>query len=284
MTNQTDKVLYGMLTENTGTHFLDSGGAYGRHWQANQGSTLQGWIDGPSATLNRYGDYTKSVFHYLRDRVEYAQREDKIWYDYWHLERFNDSNWIAISEEFVEELGAFGMYKREGKPFWTNTYNSEDALSQTLQFLTFSLPFDRKIKVKGYRTFHEGEYVLLQIHGGADVRGGYTAPRVFSCESDALFDNAHGSIECMGAKPDVPSNQLTIDATPVPTPARHVFDTDNAGYTWNLDGIWGYGSTTIVLGNNEYEVKKGALAARYDEDLEKWLCPLCEAPLEAVWW
>jgi len=30
---KTETVIYKMLTENTGKHFLDSGGEYGRHWQ-----------------------------------------------------------------------------------------------------------------------------------------------------------------------------------------------------------------------------------------------------------
>ena len=34
--NKTEQVIVGMLTENTGSHFLDSGGAYGRHWSRNQ--------------------------------------------------------------------------------------------------------------------------------------------------------------------------------------------------------------------------------------------------------
>ena len=36
MNNQTSKVIYKMLTESTGKHFLDSGGENGRNWQRNQ--------------------------------------------------------------------------------------------------------------------------------------------------------------------------------------------------------------------------------------------------------
>ena len=31
-----ENVIIEMLKENTGEHFLDSGGAYGRHWEKNQ--------------------------------------------------------------------------------------------------------------------------------------------------------------------------------------------------------------------------------------------------------
>ena len=33
--NKTERKLAEMLKENTGIHMLDSGGAYGRHWQLN---------------------------------------------------------------------------------------------------------------------------------------------------------------------------------------------------------------------------------------------------------
>ena len=36
MTTQTQQAIFEMLTENTGKHFLDSGGDNGRHWQRNQ--------------------------------------------------------------------------------------------------------------------------------------------------------------------------------------------------------------------------------------------------------
>ena len=35
-TRTTAEVIADMLRENTGKHFLDSGGAYGRHWERNQ--------------------------------------------------------------------------------------------------------------------------------------------------------------------------------------------------------------------------------------------------------
>jgi len=48
-----------------------------------------------------------------------------------------------------------------------NTYNHGSTLSQTLQYSMFE---------------YDGEnYYILQVHGGCDIRGGYTTPRVFSC-------------------------------------------------------------------------------------------------------
>ncbi len=41
MTKTTEQVIYEMLTESTGTNFLDSGGDNGRFWQRNQLRTLE---------------------------------------------------------------------------------------------------------------------------------------------------------------------------------------------------------------------------------------------------
>ena len=57
-TRSTDEVIVAMLTENTGRHFLDSGGAYGRNWERNSGKTVADFKSKPSATLEiwRGGD------------------------------------------------------------------------------------------------------------------------------------------------------------------------------------------------------------------------------------
>ena len=41
MNFETEQQIYNMLTESTGTHFLDSGGGSGRHWQQNKKRTLE---------------------------------------------------------------------------------------------------------------------------------------------------------------------------------------------------------------------------------------------------
>lgn len=37
----TAEVIASMLTENTGRHMLDSGGAYGRNWERNHGRDVE---------------------------------------------------------------------------------------------------------------------------------------------------------------------------------------------------------------------------------------------------
>ena len=72
----TDNLICEMLTENTGKHFLDSGGANGRNWQRNQGLTPEACEAQPSATLEISewdGGYelipTINLYHFLTQQL-----------------------------------------------------------------------------------------------------------------------------------------------------------------------------------------------------------------------
>lgn len=174
-TTRTREVLAEMLTEPTGRHLLDSGGAYGRHWERNAGRSLADWESQPRAWADRWG-VTLSTFHYLAERLEYAPLLDKQFRDY--CAEHDDDGYLSLAESFATD--------RDTSAHTWNTYNGEDSLSQTLQGVTFS---------------DGGEvFVLLQIHGGCDVRGGYTTPRAFRVDVDMAeafpYDNANYSLIC----------------------------------------------------------------------------------------
>jgi hypothetical protein len=68
-----EQLVFSMITENTGSHFLDSGGANGREWQRNQGLTIEHFKNEPAATLkvcsadDEWPEVDVSVFHKLTD-------------------------------------------------------------------------------------------------------------------------------------------------------------------------------------------------------------------------
>lgn len=203
---ETNQVISEMLQENTGRHMLDSGGAYGRHWERNQGRNFDG--ESPSIVEFNVRDgeleimVTHNVYHWLNERLEY---EPKLQYtfDRWaELPANEDEGWLYLMEEFAKTLGGKGIYG-DGEPMTINTYNGEDLLSQTIQYTYFEIddiygPPSLKSKDDDVELMVEGGcYVLLQIHGGCDVRGGYTAPKVFRVKDEGLmFDNARASIQC----------------------------------------------------------------------------------------
>ena len=160
------KLLKEMLTENTGTAMCDSGGSDGRHWQRNQGRDFD---SEPEVTYEIYNgeiDFTVNVYHYLRHFLELdelCEEFNKLKY-----EGENSENIYGISEDQEDWLEVQGL-DRVGEPF--NTYNGDCFLSQTLQ---------------GHLL--DNDYVILQIHQGCDVRGGYTDGKLFKIRYFGYLD------------------------------------------------------------------------------------------------
>lgn len=177
--------LASMLTENTGRSMLDSGDAYGRAWERNQGLTTSDFINRPSVVVDEYGDVSLDLFHYLNDRLTYASGLDADWceYDAQHPEL----TWGESLDEWLDGLGV--PAESDSADFYSdarmtiNTYNFDSLLGGVFQFVKF--------------VFGDKEYVALQVHGGCDVRGGYTKPVIFSgCFESLICDLNNYSLTC----------------------------------------------------------------------------------------
>ncbi len=165
----TAEILQAMLTENTGIAMCDSGGMADRHWQRNEGRNFE---QSKRYTAEKWDDsviITKSLYHTLNDVLTYApdmdakyQQYDKDHPDDSYLETMENFASDVLSEDPDDTLRETG-----------NSANGESALSQEIQYCFF--------------TQGDEQYVLLQIHGGADIRGGYTTPRAFKCDHDELL-------------------------------------------------------------------------------------------------
>lgn len=196
-----EEAIKAQLTENTGTHFLDSGKFLGRHWEENQENPP--W---EKAAWNVNRDYvTHSVYHFMdralgRDRTCVALeaalyafgRTDDWKRDGWltcmeaFAEGMRDDHFVAadfrewgVPEGFVSDVLAvqaemqpsrsrtYGTGTEKKPIFSVNTYNhSVHPLTQVLQGTNFGGPY--------------AEYAMIQTHQGGDVRGGYAGPRVYS--------------------------------------------------------------------------------------------------------
>lgn len=205
-TTDADEVIRSQLTENTGTHFLDSGCAGGRHWEENQDNPpweQPAWDVGGRKDDPHDGYVTHNVYHWMqrtfsRDRTCVALETALYAYgrhgpgegDGWNTcaEGFanslldgtahrEDLSELGLPDELVEDvLGfqhelqpdrqKFGCDRRRTPLFGGNTYNQEDhTLSQCLSMTAFGGP--------------HADYGVVRVHQGADVRGGYTGPRVY---------------------------------------------------------------------------------------------------------
>jgi len=167
--NNTEQQIYNMLTENTGTHFLDSGGANGRHWQSNIKKSLEDFRKEEvfNSDAKDIWEIEKSLFHHLKDSIKYNADLNEGLQTY--LKHKDLENWREPVEQYLQS-------KFPGEKIdHINTYNEDCILSQTLQIITVG-------------DMYTNETVALAIHNGADVRGGYTDFKIFDIDTDAFYN------------------------------------------------------------------------------------------------
>jgi hypothetical protein len=182
--------VHAMLVENTGRALCDSGDAYGRAWQRNQGTTVAAFQKRPQVTWDGE-DWTVDIFHYLINRLHLDEVCDS------YNRRFVpakdwDGDYYGVSRAAGEWLEKRGFTEH---PEWKqafNSYNWSSKLSQDIQGTFLQLA--------------DTEYVLLQVHGGCDIRGGYTDARLFTCDpADLLTDDVWGTV----TRPDGTAVQIS---------------------------------------------------------------------------
>ena len=181
-----DQTIAAMLTENTGKHFLDSGGENGRAWQRNIGKTVDDFRAMPSATaeitVREYNGATVAeiipcvnVFHLLTggalELCDLCSQFNAMLVD------DLDGGFYGASMDGAEWLETRG-FEESGETF--NTYNWSSNHSQILQGTELTRNSE----------WGEEKYLLLQIHGCADVRGGYTDAKLFKLDDHAEYYNA----------------------------------------------------------------------------------------------
>lgn len=173
------QTIANMMTENTGSHMLDSGGSNGRNWQRNLGKDIKHFRSLPSATADIYynerNDYYDispcvNIFHLLTGGVleldDLCHEFNAIQVGEWSSV-YNGVCWGGV--------GFLNKHDFNNMEDGFNTYNWASIHSQVLQ---------------GELLERDDEtYLLLQIHGGADVRGGYTDAKLFKLDDHAEFYN-----------------------------------------------------------------------------------------------
>jgi hypothetical protein len=197
-------LIYQMLTTSTGKHFLDSGDAYGRHWQKNQARTIEDFIAEDQATLyiSKYenkleAEVSISLFHYLSENLELdsiCRTFNALPCDNW------ESDMFGVSKEGKEYLESLDATIKDD----FNSFNWDSSLSQYIQYTLLDIDGT--------------DYVALQIHGGCDIRGGYTDAKLFKAGElfgyeMADFEISRGDnrlkIDFRGGELDVYSDEWT---------------------------------------------------------------------------
>lgn len=276
---QTERVLIDMLKENTGRHMLDSGGAYGRHFEHNQAREFLSESDRELSFKYGYIDLTLNLFHFLAERLEYAEsmQADFIQWDS-QVDPDRDISWFEQIPVYLEYLAnergrevLGGIYADSDNFLTVNTYNEESLLSQVIQWTLVHID--------------DSAYYILQIHNGCDVRGGYTAPVFFygaggSEPELALFDHMQSSIDCKDD--DTYSHNWYTDDS-----YHYYEDGSTAGHELqeyefiDLESIdmLGYGRAWAHI--QAFKAREGLQPAAlyYDSETGIGYCPLCGGEL-----
>jgi hypothetical protein len=241
-----ETVILNMLKENTGRHFLDSGGAYGRSWERNQSRDI---ANEPPCKVEYHDEAVEisySLYHFLISHLEYDEECDKLTVGFLALSNtpeYEDKAWHDIMEGWIEANG----FEFTGAD---NSYNHDTLLDQDI----------------AYRLFNSdtASYIFLQIHGGCDIRGGYTAPKVFRLPDEDYFwmhmRECYAYCKGCGA----------------------AWDSDNAGYEWRVGqgGIPTHDPRQLELQNlPEPQAVEVAFSEVTITD-EGATCPICGGKVE----
>ena len=170
------EIIKNMMCENTGRNLLDSGDAYGRHYEENQNGIMTGpqkvdfWTDGKKET-----ELIPIVplYDFLTYNLEVDGESERFEDEFYNYIKVNDLDPYSVIN-IEDTINVIGEYSGYADLEMINTYNYESHLSQTIQFVLFSDGYDNI-------------YVCLQIHNGCDVRGGYTLPKIFYVENPEYF-------------------------------------------------------------------------------------------------
>lgn len=235
--NNINELVYKMLTESTGSHFLDSGGESDRHWQHNRLKTLDDFNNEPQISwelsdgelLSLDDIYpTVSLYHYLTMAFELDNLTNRFNKKFNFMDNF-ESEWNFISDSAESWLETNGFERVSDK---YNTYNYDNYLSQDVLYTELKRGDDI--------------YYLISIHNGADIRGGYTDAKLFKLGSHIEYALSYISITGI------------IDGVPV----TNGYD----GFRLSVDNDCEIDGVTCRIDSSEFRFNRNA-----DISLDFWL-------------
>ena len=134
-----EKAVLNLMVEDTGSNLLDSGGAYGRHYEHNQ--KVKDWNKVPELEFDDSG-ITRNIFPFLVNNLDITDESRKLQARFDKMMDRSDEAYLSDMEQFMDALAEKGEldedgYLVTGKPEAVNTYNADSLLSQILQYMLF---------------------------------------------------------------------------------------------------------------------------------------------------
>lgn len=192
-------------------------GLYGEEWQVGDPREI------PTLLVEVQKDevvVTYNLFPFLVNflrMTEESEEMQKQFMEFCYQEGVESEHWCTCIDEFIKKLGDEGKlweYEEE------NTYKYETILSGAIQYSII-------------RIVDGGEFIILQIHGGGDMRSGYSDPYIFDIGDTEYFKMAMVSLSCQCRK------------------CNMSWYSDDAGYHWEYGGCYGEAE---LLAEEEYEL------------------------------
>ena len=111
---------------------------------------------------------TIDLFHFLVNSLSITPESKALQKKFELYDKEHDDYYLSEMEDFAEQE------KDQDTPIISDSsYNNDIPLSQGMQYVIFE---------------KDGEtFIILQIHGGADIRGGYTRPHIFQLNTNDPF-------------------------------------------------------------------------------------------------
>jgi len=228
---QTNQYAKAMLTYAVGHSILDSGGIYGRQYQRNQTRDFDAeppyMVKFETWESEKYGMRldvvgTVSLYHYLRKWLTYSPKYDAMFHAFCELPENEHTNWLELMETFADSIGV--------ECETINTYNGESMLDQVMQYVYFTCPDT------------DEQIVLVSVHGGCDVRGGYAKPHAFVNQNTMEYgtdgfhyahaDNVRFSVEGEDGYPDDADSLYELSGIDKDTPVTTNPELKGKGYLY----------------------------------------------------
>lgn len=184
--DRTAQAISAMMRESTGSHMCDSGMIYGYNWQRNQREIpkiVPEELYQNDEMILKYDPVWEGVSLYYKTLSFLWQR--LTWDTKWNR-KFNsfvkempeDMSWEDVLLEFME--------KEKFKVTWHDLTCGKDSFLQQ-DFTAWEI-----------ETEDGDDLVIIRLHNGCDLRGGYTRPRFFVEveECKRLFDYDAATICC----------------------------------------------------------------------------------------
>lgn len=206
------RVIAHMARQNTGIHPMDSGGVIGRHWQhalPKNPITLEvsRWTS-PNGARREEFMFRISTPHFLTATCELHPYLDRQFLAYCTAHK--GDNYLNCAEGWVAEGVRAGRFcQQDAIPGTFNTYNNENDFDQDFQGTLFAR------KRNGLRMY----FVVLRTHNGADIRSGYSTPRVFEIGDEyslSVFASWKVELYCVGCQNDVEVDDCTFSGGGIP--------------------------------------------------------------------